>query len=204
MNNILERAAEHYLIENLGYDEGRFYYAYLTGREKQIEREYSYSKRYRILKNLFALGVIAKYKDQQRDNYTYKILPPYFETVLKNQIINFLSETYTKFHGNNKNFEKAQFIVCGDLPILTFFIKHKMKKEAVIIVDRKEIEKKLKENFGDTVEIRTNENQQRIIGMLDNVIFFEFVRISGSAREELIGYTTYEINEEIKRLFSTK
>jgi len=81
-NNIqksfIEKAAQQALSEALGFDEARVYYLFLTKKEKDIEKEFSYSKKYRLLKELFKLGAMGKIKPENQDFFSYILLPPSF------------------------------------------------------------------------------------------------------------------------------
>ena len=81
-NKFLLKAAQQALSECLGYDESRSYYFLLTKQDKELEQEFSYSKRYRILKNLFELGAVGKFKPEDQDFFTYLLLEEYLIAVL--------------------------------------------------------------------------------------------------------------------------
>lgn len=95
MNSLIESATKQVLSENLGFDPGRVYYLILTNQKKEIEKEFSYSKKYRILKSLFELGALSKIKLDDKDFYSYFPLPPLF---LKesNEVSEFLNKLYEK------------------------------------------------------------------------------------------------------------
>lgn len=78
MNSLIESAAKQVLSEKLGFDEAKVYYSILTNKKKEIDNEFSYSKKYRILKSLYNIGAISKIKLGERDFYSYFILPPLF------------------------------------------------------------------------------------------------------------------------------
>lgn len=62
--DFLVKAAQLELADILGYDEARAYYLLLKKQETQLESEFSYSKKYRIMKSLFEAGAVAKFKQK--------------------------------------------------------------------------------------------------------------------------------------------
>ena len=75
---LLVKAAKQALCETLGFDEGLVYFLLLMKKEEEIEKEFSYSKKYRIFKALFDLGALGKIRSEEKDYFTYILLPPCF------------------------------------------------------------------------------------------------------------------------------
>jgi hypothetical protein len=71
---LMLKAAQQALSEFLGYDEGIVYYSLLTNHSKEIESQFSYSKRYRVMKSLFESGAMAKLKPKNKDSFLYVLL----------------------------------------------------------------------------------------------------------------------------------
>lgn len=107
---IVESAAKHVLSEKLGFDEARIYYLMLLGQEEEIAKNFSYSKKYRILKLLFEKGALSKIKPEGRDFYSYFLLPPLFIDG-NSEIKDYLSELYKKNFEENFNHKFFQIIM---------------------------------------------------------------------------------------------
>ena len=91
---LIEAAARQVLSETLGFEGGLIYYLLLTGQEREIEKEFSYSKKYRLMKLLFDKGALGKIKPENKDLFNYFILPPSF--VPEGEVRDYLKELYIK------------------------------------------------------------------------------------------------------------
>src|SRR3989344_9263622 len=72
----------------------------LTKQEHAIEKEFSHSKRYRLLKSLFHNGYLAKARKSNKDAVSYVLLPPSalrFSNV-EEQLVAYLEECYASEH----------------------------------------------------------------------------------------------------------
>ena len=96
-NKLIKVAARQVLADKLGVDEGLIYYLLLRGKEREIEEEFSYSKKYRLMKSLFEKGALAKIKSEGKDFFTYFLLPPLF--LVKGMIRNYLEKEYFENFG---------------------------------------------------------------------------------------------------------
>ena len=63
-NPMLESAAKERIYDSLGFDEGKMYFAYLNGISESVEKEFSHSKKYRVLRELYKQGAVAKCRSQ--------------------------------------------------------------------------------------------------------------------------------------------
>src|SRR3989344_9472255 len=72
---LVEHAARHALSESIGYEEAKLYWMILTKQEHAIEKEFSHSRRYRLLKSLFHNGYLAKARKSNKDAVSYVPLP---------------------------------------------------------------------------------------------------------------------------------
>ncbi len=78
MTNIIKTATKQVIIEELGYDKGRMYFFLLTKENKSIEDDFSYSKKYRLFREMYKDGLIGKIKPEGKDFYKYFLLPQIF------------------------------------------------------------------------------------------------------------------------------
>lgn len=194
----LESAAKERLYETLGFDEGRVYYKYLIGDSGKLNKEFSYSKRYRILKELFKKGAIAKYRTPSKETFTYLVLPPAF--LIKNnthdEVLEFLEALYYKeFNKQWKGFMEFAIVKENWLvsSILKNFTEH--KAEVITTTDLKEY---LSKEMGSKLIIRGNNSTKNTIGLIDNKIFFEFTKPFDDFSEESSGYIAFTESIESK------
>ncbi len=124
-DNLIEQASKQILSEFLGFEEGLVYYLLLTKKESLISKEFSYSKRYRLLKKLYEEGAVGKLKPENQDFFNYFLLPPTFlyskEIDLK--IIDFLEQIYLKNHSKILDTNVSQIILKDEIPLLYFLLK---------------------------------------------------------------------------------
>jgi hypothetical protein len=196
-DNLLEKAAQQILGESLGFDEGRAYYLILLKKDKDIEKEFSYSKKYRLLKNLFDSGAIGKIKPHDKDFFSYIPLPPSFLDAKKvpNSIVLFLEGLYIENHKSLLQSTKFSQIILKDLRgFVLFLLKHIMNNEANILGTeitpehlKSYLEDKEKIN---SITINSSGFENRHLGIIDNAIGFEFLRIRGRKSYDYIGYIT--------------
>ncbi|OGJ21215.1 hypothetical protein A3K73_06230 [Candidatus Pacearchaeota archaeon RBG_13_36_9] len=186
---LLKKAAQQALAEVLGYDEARAYYLILTRQEKELESEFSYSKKYRLLKNLFELGAVGKIKPGQQDFFNYFLLPPsflYFERV-DLEIIEVLEKSYLDNFREIFEKEFSQIILKDEKIILLFILKYFMKEGAKLDVG--EMDLKSLGNESKKVRIIKNEGEsRRKMGIIDQSRAFEFTNITSMESYEYLGY----------------
>jgi len=194
MNNLLDRAAQQALSEVLGFDEARVYYLILKKKENELEKEFSYSKRYRLLKSLFELGAVGKAKPEEQDFFSYILLPPsflYSSTDL--EIISFLEKLYLENHFGILNKRFSQIILKDEKILLIFLLKYFMEEKAEIAIDELRLDFLGKKK--EKIKIMRRKDRRKI-GIIDRKLAFEFVSMFNS--DENIGYlsTNKEDNKE--------
>jgi hypothetical protein len=66
--------------------------------KKEIEKEFSYSKKYRLMKSLFDHGAVAKFKPEEKDVLNYFLIPPSFLSIddIDPDIVNYLEKNQKK------------------------------------------------------------------------------------------------------------
>ena len=182
--NLLEKAAQQALSEVLGYDEARAYYLLLLKKEDDLEKEFSYSKRYRLMRSLFLQSAAGKIKPKEQDFFSYIILPPsflYFGSV-EVEIVEFLEKLYLKNFLNIFENDFSQIILRDEKVLLLFLLKNIMKEEARI--EGEEF------NLGFLGERRRKVELigrgDRRIGRIDNNLKFEFVNMPSVEEKEYI------------------
>ncbi len=184
MKNLIEKASQQILCEELGFDEGKLYYWILTKKEKNIKKEFSYSKKYRILKNLFQKGAVGKLKDNKKDFFTYVPLPPTFLFIkdANKEVISFLEKVYLKNHKKFLEKDFIQIILKNEKSLILFMLKYFMNENAKIEgINFKEIPKKDKIQL-----IERKDNKKR--GIIDKKLEFELIPIKNHVGFDYIGY----------------
>src|SRR3989338_8013304 len=172
-DNLLEGASQHVLSELLGYDEGRAYYFILNCKDEHLKKEYSYSKRYRILKDLFEKGVTGKLKQEGKDFYIYFPLPPTFLRLhnINNEVVEYLEGLYLKNYRNIYNAEFLHIMLKEDNGLILFFLKYLVKNYAKILTYESTLNKYID---SENIEIRVNcSNGNKKSGVIDGLIGFE-------------------------------
>ena len=188
---LLVKAAKHAPSEALGYEEGQVYFSLLTKKEEDLEKEFSYSKKYRIFKTLFDLGALGKIRSEEKDYFTYILLPPgflYFEDV-EQEIIDFLEEIYLKNYSKQIESGFSQTILKNEKTLILFLLKYFMKEKARLLLD--EINEAYLGKRIDKIEI--TRRKDKIMGIIDENLAFQFVRILNRDSYDIIGYL---INQE--------
>jgi hypothetical protein len=193
--NLLDKASQQALSEVLGYDEARIYYLILNKKEQELEKEFSYSKRYRLMKSLFEIEAVGKVKPEEQDFFSYILLPPsflYFKKI-DMEIIEYLEKIYLKNHFEALNKRFSQIILKDEKILLIFLLKYFMKEEARLSIDEFKLDFLGKKK--NMIKI-TRRKDRRKIGVIDNKLAFEFVSMFNS--NENIGYlsTNKEDNRE--------
>lgn len=187
-NSIMHKAAQHTLCEELGFDEGRAYYLILTRREKELSKDYSHSKKYRLLKNLFKMEALGKIKTEEQDFFSYILLPPTFLRYKKadKEIIKFLEEIYLNNFGDFLSRKFTQLILKDEKGLVVFVLKYLMKDNARI--SGTQISSSLiGKNYGK-IEIKSPNQERRKIGIIDGNFAFEFSSIRNKDSYDYIGY----------------
>jgi hypothetical protein len=190
------KAAQQALAEALGFDEARVYYLMLTKQEKSIESEFSYSKRYRIMKSLFESSALGKFKPNDKDSFLYMMLPPSFlyfneEGSFDVEVIRFLEGLYLKNHSKLLEEEFSQMIIKDERPILVFLLKYFMKEKASLLAQELNLKKILGSRSDKVILLKKGEEARRM-GSIDKSFFFEFVKIPNKEETEYIGYLSHE------------
>jgi len=192
---LLLKAAQQALSDILGYDEATAYCMLLQKQEKELESEFSYSKKYRIMKSLFEAGAVAKFKPKDRDFFSYLLLPPSFlyfsegEKVDK-EIIELLESIYLENHSEMLEKELSQIILKDEKPLLAFLLKYFMKDSARLVTDEMDYKKILGSRSSKITIINRKENARKS-GVIDKNLFFEFASIPNGneiEKREYIGY----------------
>ncbi len=191
-NSMLESAAKERLYGTLGFDEGKLYFAYLNGVSESIEKEFSYSKRYRVLRELYKQGAVAKCRAQDKENFTYYILPPacILRQNNKDKVIQFLEELYyAQFSEQWKGF--LEITVSKEEPLIVALLKKFTEKTAEIIADRLLKERMRSESMHEGIIIKESYASKKNAGRIDNKIFFEFTKPFDDFSEESSGYVAF-------------
>ncbi len=191
--DLMIRASQQALYECLGFDEGKVYYLILTKKQKNIEKEFSYSKKYRLLKRLFDSGALARLKTDKRDFFTYVPLPPCFlYNRTPQRIIDFLEEIYVKNYIKILETKFSQIILKDVDYFILFLLKHVMKESARIL--GVEINNSFESYLGENTEkivIKTSAVKNQKIGLIDKKLGFEFSRIIEKDSFNYIGYISH-------------
>ena len=132
---LIKKASQQALCEALGFDEGRAYYLILTNKNKDLEKEFSYSKKYRLLKSLFESAAIGKLKTEDKDFFGYVLLPPTFlySDSVDSEIIAFLEDIYLKNHLNVLLNGFCQVILRNEKWLALFLVNYLMKDNAKLL-----------------------------------------------------------------------
>ena len=197
-NQLLEKASQHALSETLGYDEGKAYYYLLTKQEKKLEIEYSYSKRYRLLKNLYIKGVVGKQKSEDRDLFYYFILPPsflYFCNTNTSSIL-WLESLYEKYHSQLFKKEYLQMTAKDLNGFILYLLRHGMKKNASIQMDNTKISNMLGKDITNISFIEPPKYTRRVMGIIDKNIVFDFSRVTSRKEPYYVGFLSYSENSD--------
>jgi hypothetical protein len=202
--NLLLKAAQQALSDSLGYDEAQAYFMLLNKNEKGLENEFSYSKRYRIMKRLFDLSAVARFKQKDKDFFSYILLPPsflYFGSEPADRIIvEFLESVYLRNYSELLEQEFSQIMMKDERPLLTFLLKYFMKDSARLLVKELDLKKVLGEKANKVTFVNQSDEFKRK-GTIDRKITFDFVSIprkTGIQSREYIGYLSIIPNEKHK------
>lgn len=140
---ILDKGIIHTFCDYLGFEEGKFYFSYLNNKNHPIDsKEYSHSKKYRILNRLYELGVLVKIGNDDL-NTKYFLLPPTFigELLKDKKMLDKLESIYLKNHQNDliNNLTKNKYLSISfrgqrNNSLILFLLKYYMKKEAIVIM----------------------------------------------------------------------
>jgi len=191
-NLMLESAAKERIYDSLGFDEGKMYFAYLKGISESVEKEFSHSKKYRVLRELYKQGAVAKCRSQDKENFTYLILPPtcIIKQDSKDKVIQFLEELYYRnFSYQWKGF--LEVTVSKDDQLIVSLLKQFVENTAEIIADRNLKEQVRSELAHEGIIIKEAYASKKKAGRIDNKIFFEFTKPFDDFSEESSGYIAF-------------
>lgn len=192
---LLRKVAMQTLSESLGYDEAKAYFYTLTNQENKLIFEYSYSKRYRLLKSLFMKGAMAKIKPHSKDFFSYVPLPPTFLVYndADNRILEFLENIYLENHLNRILTDFSQLILKNERPLVVFMIKYLMKEDAKLVLEQRNIPRYVgeKSSMISFCNSRTSMFGKKM-GIIDGKICFEFSSIKGEKGTDFIGFLSRE------------
>lgn len=185
-NNFIQKASQQALSEILGFDEGQAYYLLLNN--SSLEEEFSYSKKYRLLKSLFNLGAVAKIKPENQEFFNYIPLPPSFlhSTKTDTEIIIFLENIYLRNIYSQLTSNFSQIILKEEKGLLTFLLKYLMKTNAKFLTD--DFNLKFLGINSEKVTIIKRAETKRKIGIIDNNFSFEFNSLINQNSQDYIGY----------------
>ncbi|MFH1211712.1 MAG: hypothetical protein V1659_02165 [Candidatus Woesearchaeota archaeon] len=212
-NNLLFNAAQHILGEVLGCDEGKAYYLMLLNKENQLDAEFSYSKKYRVLKALFSFGALGKFKIEQQDFFRYLLLPPTFLHFndIESEIVEFLEKIYIENHSAILDSRFSQIILKDEKSLLIFLLKYFMTENAKLVTSELEDIREILKDKGDRVFARPRIDGEKSIGVIDRKFVFEFVNIPMAGGKESIGYISNnrenvpprasQIEKEVEQVF---
>lgn len=195
MNSIiLHKAAQQVLCEELGFDEGRVYYAILS--KKQEPMELSYSKRYRVLKSLFVQGALAKLKTYEKDFYVYEPLPPSFlhskDMKINPEIINFLEELYIQNHSVLLQTSFSQIILRDETGLVFFLLKYIMKENANLSGTK--VSPEIIKEQKSKIAITDNSREDKKYGVIDRRFAFELSVVRQKDSYDCVGYIATKEN----------
>ena len=186
--DIFGKACEQVLCQALGYDEGRAYYFLLTKNDVKLNQEFSYSKRYRLMKNLFELSAVGKIKNVGKDIFSYFVLPPsflYFQDAdLK--IIEHLEGVYMGNFLEHFEHDFCQFRFKNEKVFVIFLLKYFMKDSARLLMDNFDLDF-LGERKKDVLILNIRDSKRKI-GIIDKKFVFEFVAFLNVEDYELVGH----------------
>jgi len=199
-NKFLEKASQQILSDVLGYDEGKAYYLLLNKKDEELEKEFSYSKRYRVLKSLYESGVMGKIKSGEKEFFSYILLPPSFLSFkgTDKDIVKFLEEKYIENYKSILEEKFYQIILKNENSLILYLLRYVMKDYAKIVAPNLNLEG-LNGFKKDKITLKTNKNGNKTItGIIDGDIFFELSAILGNGGYDYIGYLTNKNKEEVK------
>jgi len=188
----IQKASQQALSEALGFDEAKAYYLLLNKKKREIEEEFSYSKKYRLLKSLFESGAVGKFKPENQDFFSYFLLPPsflYFEDVDR-EIVDYLEKIYLENFKELFEQDFSQIILKDDRPLLLFLLKYFMKESARLAINELEFENILGKDSDKVTLIKSQKETKREFGIIDRNFAFEFVSVMGKKDCNYIGYIT--------------
>jgi len=191
-NLMLESAAKERIYDSLGFDEGKMYFAYLKGISESVEKEFSYSKKYRVLRELYKQGAVAKCRAQDKENFTYLILPPacIIKQCRKDKVAQFLEDMYyAQFSGQWKGF--LEITVSKEEPLIVSILKEFTENTAEIVAGRVLKEQMRSELVHAGIAVKEAYTSKKNAGRIDNKIFFEFTRPFDDFSEESSGYIAF-------------
>jgi hypothetical protein len=199
-SEIFAKACEQALCQSLGYDEGRTYYLILNKEEVLLKQDYSYSKRYRIMRSLFDLGVVGKLKNSKKDIFNYFLLPPVFlySEKIDLEIIEYLEGVYLKNHADLFKNEFSQIVLKNEKNLLIFLLKYFMNHNARLVIDDLGSIDIIGAKENDIV-IKKSCNCKRRMGIIDNEFVFEFVDVMNERGYESIGFLANNVQNGLKR-----
>lgn len=195
--DLLLKAAQQALSDVLGYDEAKVYSFLLLKNDAELEKEFSYSKRYRILKSLFDCGAVGKFKQKDKDFFSYILLPPSFlyfneECESDKEIVEFLESLYLENHSSLLEQEFSQIMIKDERPLLVFLLKYFMKDSAKMLMQELNLKEILGEKIRKVTMMKSRDEFKRS-GIIDQKLSFEFVKVPNRQEQEYIGYITHEI-----------
>lgn len=194
---LIEKAAQQILADVLGFDEGRAYYLLLTKKEREFEEEFSYSKRYRLMKSLFDLGAMAKIREKNNDSFTYAILPPTFlySSEVYAEVLSFLEKSYLENYGEMLGREFLQMMLMNQESLILFLLKYITQKNALLNIGSAEFNRIIDYLGDDESKIKlVDSRQMKTSGIIDNQMGFELVNIGGYKEQEFI-FTIFQIKK---------
>jgi hypothetical protein len=176
------------------------YYFLLTKNDKDIGNNFSYSKRYRLLKNLFKSGFIAKIKNKDKDTFYYGLLPPPFLAFNTEEynLIEFLEKIYIKNFGNLIDSNYSQVILKDEKSFVIYLLKYLMKKNAKILSREYYFNKIKGVDLNKIEHIKNKGDNLKTMGVIDGILGFEFYTIQGNGDYDKIGYITKKIDPNKK------
>jgi len=207
-DKFIEIAAEQVLCNVLGYDEGRVYLHMIMKKDAKIEEELSYSKCYRMKKNLFNYGAVGKIKNG-KDYFYYIPLPPtflYYLGEVDKKIIEHLEEIYLKNHKEIFMYNFAQLLLKDSKSFISFMVRTLIKNEARLMLDSKYYEKLLSAELDKIKKLNIDEGFTKTMGIIDDEICFEFMNLNEESTKDLIGYISRKDDhkEMVKRFLGVE
>ncbi|MEK6896737.1 MAG: hypothetical protein AABX12_04760 [Nanoarchaeota archaeon] len=196
---LIEQAARHALSEALGYEEAKLYWMILTKQEHTIEKEFSHSKRYRLLKSLFHNGYLAKARKSNTDAVSYILLPPSalrFSNV-EEQLVAYLEERYSSEYAFLFRNAFTSLVLKDERGLALFAVLSLARMNAHIAVrDHDQLERFAQKRLKSLVAISSHLRGDKALGIVDDTFAFSFTPIALSIGHEFHGFVASSFASE--------
>lgn len=191
---IIGKILFYFLKEDFERDEIKLYFSLLTENYEVLEKEFSRSRRYRVMRRLFDKGALIKIKGINDENFKYFVLPPTFLYISDEKTKENIKKI-EKIFIKKINLEEFRFVninIKNEKPFLLFLLNNFVNNNASLVFPRyyefplELIEKK------DLISYK-KETENYLKGIIDERIFFEFFKIPSdlNGEREFYGYVRF-------------